>query len=205
MRIDRSMKKNKLKVCTAHGLKIWECSEGIPFNVPKGAIYGRIDGKMFCCTKLPDGINRIHATRVFVWVYNNSRHIWHEITVYKWFDDAIEAFHGNIKKATWGQHVCWSILAMLNKYPTLKVEGYYPSICRHYIEPIAPKRKTQQIYQHGRDCFSQRCVDGNGYKPSKDTRKDGSPNEYAGAMKESFCTIYPSFKEDNYWALKGLV
>lgn len=198
------MKKNFIKVCTAHGLTVWERPYEESFNVPKGAIYGRYNDKMFCCTKLPDGINRVHAQHVFVWVYNSKHHFWHEITVYKWFDDSIEACNGNMKLAEWGQDVCLAILATLRKYPTLKVEGFYPPICHHYIEPISPKRKRQQIYQHGKDCFSQRCVDGNGYKPAEDTRKNGSPNEYAGAMKESFCTIYPTFKEDNYWILKGL-
>ena len=199
------MKKNMLKVCKAHGTRIWELNDSVPFSVPKNSIYGRLDGKMFCCTKLPSGINRIHAARIFVWVYNSKNHYWYETTVYKWFDDGIIASGGNVYKATWGQKVAWSILAMLNRYPLLKVEGFYPSICNYSIDKIAPKRKTQQRYLAGKDCYSQQCVDGKGYKPSDDTRKDGTTNEYSGAMKESFCTLYPSFKEDNYWSLKGLV
>lgn len=88
----------------------------------------------------------------------------------------------------------------LNNIPYgTRVEYPYKRI---FNKIVREKRPQTRFDSKG---VSQSRIDGKGYKPSKDTRKDGSINEYAGAMKESYCTIYPSFKEDNYWSIKGLV
>lgn len=191
------MKKNKVRYCKQYGLQ-WH-----GFKVPRGAIYGHISGRPFIVTKFPE--IREHATRLFIWTYLERRKKWVEHSASKYFDLQVELCHGDYHETIWHNHVAATALAYLKKYPDLRIEGFRPPLCHTYMNMVTPREKRPQKYIPRKECFSQRCVDGKGYKPSEDTRKNGDINEYAGAMKESFVTLYPSYWENNYWNLKGLV
>lgn len=193
------MKKNKIHIATAHGCYLYPFKGATTkqaFNVPKGGIYGIYEGVYFAVTKLPD--DREHAHRVFVWTYNERKKIWYERTMHFYFDEEVVACKGDMTQATINTRIASAVLGVLVRHPELHIEGFRPPCCKHYNHDLMPKdgNPNKWVYERKGKLWNQSCVDGKGYKPVE-------YGDYEGMMTEHFVQIYPSFKEDNYWALKA--
>ena len=183
------MKQNKINDCKQYGLQ-WN-----GFKVPYGAIYGRYNGINFCCTKLPE----FNAQGVFVWLQSPNGK-WYETTCYYKFISDYYACKFREQQAIIHHEIFHQILDYLISYycqtgKRLKIQGYRPATCQFYTRQIVPKRRVVGKYTPSKECYSQRCVDGKGYKPSPDCFDDGRINEYSGSMAESF----PVYNESSYW------